>query len=179
MMNTRITTISQAARKALCVAAAILLAFALCLVAGCNGNAGNADTRSAASPAASASAASSASEAALSVQEDGSYTSKDEVAAYIHKFGHLPGNFITKTAARKAGWVPSKGNLDEVCPGKSIGGSVFENYDGTLPDARGRIWKECDIGYTGGRRGAERIVFSNDGLVFYTADHYETFEQLY
>ena len=115
----------------------------------------------------------------LSVVEDGSYTSKDEVALYIHEFGHLPDNFITKTAAKKAGWVSSKGNLDDVCPGKSIGGSEFYNDDGQLPDAKGRRWKECDIGYTGGYRGAERIVFSNDGLIFYTGDHYRTFEQLY
>ena len=119
------------------------------------------------------------SAAVLSVSEDGAYTSKDEVALYIHEYRHLPGNFITKTAARKAGWVSSEGNLDEVCPGKSIGGSEFHNDDGQLPDARGRTWKECDINYNGGYRGPERIVFSNDGLVFYTADHYQTFERLY
>ena len=114
-----------------------------------------------------------------SISEDGSYTSKEEVAAYIHEYGHLPGNFISKTKARKAGWVPSKGNLAEVCPGKSIGGSEFHNDDGILPDAKGRTWKECDINYTSGTRNAERLVFSNDGLIFYTADHYRTFEQLY
>ena len=122
---------------------------------------------------------SGASQAAASVSESGSYTSKDEVAAYIHEFGHLPANFISKTKARKAGWVPSKGNLDEVCPGKSIGGSRYHNDDGALPDARGRTWTECDIGYEGGFRGSERIVFSDDGLVFYTGDHYQTFERLY
>ncbi len=113
------------------------------------------------------------------VEESGTYTSKDEVAAYIHKFGHLPSNFISKTKAREAGWVASQGNLDEVCPGKSIGGSRFYNDDGLLPDAPGRTWTECDIDYHGGSRGAKRIVFSNDGLIYYTADHYKTFEQLY
>ena len=113
------------------------------------------------------------------MDEHGEYNSKDEVALYIHEYGHLPSNYISKTKARKAGWVSSKGNLDEVCPGKSIGGGTFYNDDGLLPEASGRSWKECDIGYTGGYRGAERIVFSNDGLIYYTDDHYKTFEQLY
>ena len=113
------------------------------------------------------------------VDEDGWYTTKDEVALYLHTYGRLPGNFISKTKARDRGWVASEGNLDEVCPGMSIGGSRFYNDDGQLPDKKGRQWTECDINYHGGYRGSERIVFSNDGLVFYTADHYETFEQLY
>lgn len=125
----------------------------------------------------------SAPDAGLAVAEDGRYTSKDEVALYLHLYGHLPSNFISKTKAREAGWVSSKGNLDEVCPGMSIGGSDYynEGWDGEelLPEAKGRTWKECDINYHGGYRGAERLVFSNDGLIFYTADHYQTFERLY
>ena len=113
------------------------------------------------------------------IDENGSYTSKDDVALYIHIYGHLPKNYISKTKARDKGWVASKGNLDEVCPGKSIGGSRFYNDDGQLPDKKGRYWTECDIDYHGGYRGEKRIVFSNDGLIFYTGDHYETFEQLY
>lgn len=115
----------------------------------------------------------------LAVTEDGWYTGKEEVALYIHEFGHLPGNFISKTKAREAGWVASEGNLDEVCPGMSIGGSRFHNDEGKLPDANGRTWTECDIDYEGGYRGEKRIVFSNDGLIYYTDDHYETFERLY
>ncbi|ACV22016.1 Ribonuclease precursor [Slackia heliotrinireducens] len=115
----------------------------------------------------------------IAVTENGEYITKDEVAAYIHEFGHLPGNFISKTKAKDAGWKSVSYDLDEVCPGKSIGGSRFYNDEGLLPDADGRTWTECDINYTGGNRGAERIVFSNDGLIFYTSDHYETFEQLY
>ena len=111
--------------------------------------------------------------------KDGSYTSKDDVAAYLHAYGRLPKNFISKTKARAKGWSPSKGNLDEVCPGMSIGGGQFKNDEGALPDARGRTWRECDVNYHGGPRGAERIVYSDDGLIFYTPDHYQTFEQLY
>ncbi len=113
------------------------------------------------------------------VEKDGWYTTKDEVALYIHTYGRLPGNFISKTKARDRGWVASEGNLDDVCPGMSIGGSRYYNDEGQLPDKRGRQWTECDINYHGGHRGAERIVFSNDGLIFYTDDHYQTFEQLY
>ncbi|MEE8717468.1 MAG: ribonuclease domain-containing protein [Coriobacteriales bacterium] len=111
--------------------------------------------------------------------QDGRYTSKDEVALYVHTYGRLPSNFITKAQARAEGWVPSEGNLAEVCPGMSIGGDEFYNDEGALPDAEGRRWTECDVGYDGDRRGPERIVFSNDGLVYYTADHYRSWERLY
>jgi guanyl-specific ribonuclease Sa len=113
------------------------------------------------------------------VEEDGTYTSKDEVALYLHTFGHLPSNYITKSEARKQGWVASQGNLHKACPGKSIGGDYFSNYEGLLPDASGRTWTECDINYVSGRRGTERIVFSNDGLIYYTSDHYKSFVRLY
>ena len=119
------------------------------------------------------------SDSGATVTEDGTYTSKDEVAAYIHQFGHLPSNFITKKEAKALGWVSNEGNLGEVAPGKSIGGDYFGNYEGQLPEAKGRSYTECDIDSTGGYRGAKRIIFSNDGLIFYTEDHYNTFEQLY
>ena len=112
------------------------------------------------------------------VTEDGHYNSKDEVALYIFTYQKLPGNYLTKSEAEDLGWVSSKGNLDEVAPGMSIGGNRFGNYEGLLPDAKNRTWTECDINYEGGFRGAERIVFSNDGLIYYTADHYETFEKI-
>lgn len=115
----------------------------------------------------------------VEVTEDGQYTSKDEVAAYIHQFGKLPSNYISKSKARKLGWDSSEGNLGEALPGMSIGGGVFKNHEGMLPEAPGREYRECDIDYDGGKRGAKRIVYSNDGLIFYTGDHYETFEQLY
>jgi hypothetical protein len=171
---------------------AALLAVALALVVGClplsgclgspDGVSGATASGAAASGAAASGGTTSSGAGAAttaSVTEDGTYTSKEEVSLYIHTFGHLPSNFITKTKAKEAGWVSSKGNLDEVCPGKSIGGSKFYDDDGALPDARGRTWKECDVNYHGGFRGQERIVFSSDGLVYYTPDHYQTFEQLY
>ena len=114
-----------------------------------------------------------------SIDEDGTYTSKEEVAAYLNEYGHLPDNFITKKEARKLGWVKEEGNFSEVAPGKSIGGDYFGNYEGTLPEADGREYHECDIDYDGNRRGAKRIVYSNDGLIYYTEDHYETFTLLY
>ena len=113
------------------------------------------------------------------IDENGEYTDKDNVALYIHTYGHLPVNYITKEEAEKLGWDSKEGNLEEAAPGKSIGGSHFGNYDGTLPEEQGRKYKECDIDYEGGHRNAKRIIFSNDGLIFYTGDHYENFEQLY
>ena len=111
--------------------------------------------------------------------EDGSYTSPDDVAEYLHFYGHLPDNFITKNEARNLGWDSQAGNLDEVAPGMSIGGDTFGNREGLLPKADGRNYYECDVNYEGGYRGGERIVYSNDGLIFYTDDHYKSFEQLY
>lgn len=110
--------------------------------------------------------------------EDGSYTSKEEVALYIHQYGHLPENFITKREAESLGWPG--GNLEPYAPGKCIGGNHFGNYEGRLPEKKGRSYTECDIDTLGKRsRGAKRLVFSNDGLIYYTEDHYETFELLY
>ena len=115
----------------------------------------------------------------VSVEKNGKYTSKDEVAAYINKFAALPSNYITKEQARKLGWVSSRGNLNEVAPGKSIGGDRFGNYEQLLPSKKGRQFFECDIDYHGGRRNTKRIIFSNDGLIYYTEDHYNTFQLLY
>ncbi|MDE7008033.1 MAG: ribonuclease [Lachnospiraceae bacterium] len=113
------------------------------------------------------------------ILEEGTYTSKEEVAEYIAVYGHLPDNFITKKEAKALGWVSSEGNLAQAAPGKSIGGDYFGNFEGILPEKEGREYHECDIDSDGGYRGAKRIVYSNDGLVYYTEDHYETFELLY
>lgn len=112
------------------------------------------------------------------VKESGEYSSRDEVALYIHLFGHLPANFITKKQARELGW--QGGGLQDFAPGCSIGGDRFGNYEGLLPQAEGRFYTECDIDTCGApSRGAKRIVFSNDGLIFYTDDHYQSFIKLY
>ena len=114
-------------------------------------------------------------ENAPSVEKDGSYTTPEDVAEYIHTFGTLPSNFITKNEAKKLGWVSSEGNLWDVAEGMSIGGDRFGNYEGQLPEGD---YKECDVNYYGGFRGSERIVFSDEGI-YYTNDHYESFTQLY
>ena len=109
------------------------------------------------------------------VEEDGWYSTMEEVAVYLTLYEKLPGNFISKYDAEELGWDNRKGNLDKVAPGCSIGGNRFGNYEGLLPEAKGRKYTECDINYDGGYRNGERIVFSNDGLIFYTSDHYQTF----
>lgn len=109
---------------------------------------------------------------------DGSYTTKEDVALYLHTYGKLPNNFITKKEARALGWTG--GGLDDYAKGKCIGGDAFGNYEGLLPEKRGRTYTECDIDTLHKKsRGAKRIVFSNDGLIYYTDDHYESFELLY
>lgn len=115
----------------------------------------------------------------VSVKKGQSYSAKEEVAAYINEYQELPPNYITKAEAQKLGWDNTKGNLWEVTDQKSIGGDRFGNFEGLLPKAQGRQYYECDIDYYGGYRGAQRIIYSNDGLIFYTGDHYKTFVQLY
>ena len=112
------------------------------------------------------------------ITETGSYTSKEQVAAYLHKFHKLPANYITKNQAKELGW-PKKGTLDRVAPGKSIGGDHFGNFDRKLPTDKGIKYTECDIDYVKGSRGAKRIVFDNKGHIYYCGDHYNTFEKLY
>jgi len=115
---------------------------------------------------------------AAALNEDGSYDSKEDVALYLHLYGHLPDNYITKKEAEALGWTG--GSLEPYAPGKCIGGSRFGNYEGLLPAADGRKYTECDIDTLGkSSRGAKRIVFSNDGLIYYTGDHYASFELLY
>lgn len=109
----------------------------------------------------------------------GTYSTRDEVALYLYTYGELPPNFLTKSEATALGWDSGRGNLWEVAPGAAIGGDVFGNREQRLPGETGRRWYECDIDYDGGYRGAKRIVFSSDGLIYYTEDHYETFTLLY
>ena len=115
---------------------------------------------------------------APAIDENGTYSSKEDVALYILTYGKLPSNFITKNEARALGW--DGGALEPYAPGKSIGGDYFGNYEGLLPEADGRTYTECDIDTRGASgRGAKRIVFSNDGLIYYTEDHYESFTLIY
>lgn len=110
------------------------------------------------------------------LDEDGTYSSKEDVALYIFTYGHLPSNFITKKEAKKLGWTG--GPLEPYAPGKCIGGDYFGNYEGQLPE--GHRYTECDIDTLGASsRGAKRIIFSDDGLIYYTGDHYESFTLLY
>ena len=111
--------------------------------------------------------------AVAAVVRTGFYTSRDDVAAYIKAFGTLPGNFITKAEARRLGW--QGGPVEPYAPGKSIGGDRFGNYERQLPDGR---YKECDIDTKGRPRGAKRIIFSDDRRIYYTGDHYRTFEKV-
>lgn len=161
---------------------AALLIFALAMT-GCSASQGIADEK--AGTASDETAGESVNETAADdiedsddVSEDGIYTSKDDVAQYIHIYGHLPSNFITKKEADELGWPG--GSLEPYAPGKCIGGNRFGNYEGLLPEKDGRVYTECDIDTLGAdKRGAKRIVFSNDGLIYYTEDHYESFELLY
>ena len=137
------------------------------------------ETRAAKKSATATRASERGSEAGAGIREDGSYTSRDEVALYLHTYGKLPKNFISKKDAEEQGFRFGEGDFGEAFPGMSVGGSRFGNYEGQLPEKAGRRYYECDIDYQGGRRNAKRLVYSNDGLIFYTDDHYKSFTQLY
>ncbi|MDA3042865.1 MULTISPECIES: ribonuclease domain-containing protein [unclassified Campylobacter] len=118
-----------------------------------------------------------------SAQDNGAQTpvselciSKECVSEHIKAHGKLPSNFITKKQANTLGW--SGGDLHAYAKDKSIGGDRFGNYERALPAKKGRIYTEADIDYKGGARGKKRLVFSNDGLIFYTKDHYKSFERV-
>lgn len=111
---------------------------------------------------------------APAIAEDGEYTDPHSVALYLRAYGHLPGNFITKREARDLGWPG--GDLWQYAPGKSIGGDRFGNYEGLLPE--GTTYRECDLNYAGGPRGPERLVYGENGSIYYTGDHYASFEKL-
>lgn len=115
----------------------------------------------------------------LTVNKSKAYTSRDEVALYIHTYGTLPKNFISKQEAQSLGWDSAVNYVGDVAKDKSIGGDRFGNFDRKLPTARGRQYYECDIDYKGKKRNAKRIVYSNDGLIYYTDDHYDSFTLLY
>lgn len=102
----------------------------------------------------------------------------DGVDLYVAQYGSLPENYLTKKAAQRLGWIPLFGNLSEVLPGMLIGGDIYKNRDKRLPDAPGRVWYEADFDYDGGYRNHCRLLYSNDGLVFVTYNHYLTFQEI-
>ena len=112
-------------------------------------------------------------------QWDYPITDPQQIVNYLDRYGELPDNFITKREARSLGWDSSYNYEGDVAPGKSIGGDVFGNYEGSLPSKKGRKWYECDTGYRGKKRGASRLIYSSDGLYYYTEDHYRTFTRMY
>lgn len=125
-----------------------------------------------------ASASAEKTEQKAQIDENGTYDSAKDVALYIHTYNKLPPNYITKKEAKALGW--NGGSLEDYASGKCIGGDRYGNYEGLLPEKKGRHYTECDIGTLGkSSRGAKRIVFSNDGLIYYTKDHYKTFTLMY
>ena len=103
---------------------------------------------------------------------------EDGADYYLANKGKLPPNYISKKVAKSFGWKSKSGNLSEVARGKIIGGDIYKNIEGRLPQANGRIWYEADINYISGYRGLDRIYYSNDGLIFVSYDHNTTFYEI-
>ena len=158
--------------------ALLVLLLVFSVLSGCGGAAPDVPSSTAAPAADAVSPGEPDKFSPAALDEGGEYTSAEDVALYLHLYAHLPQNFITKKDARALGW--NGGGLDDYADGKCIGGDRFGNYEGLLPDAPGREYHECDIDTLHAvSRGAKRIVYSNDGLIYYTEDHYESFILLY
>ncbi len=116
----------------------------------------------------------------MRTKEVGTATEKgfDGADAWLMYRSRLPDYYLTKEEAIKLGWVQREGNLADIAPGKQLGGNIFLNDLGKLPDMKNRIWYEADINYTVGFRNTQRILYSNDGLVFVSYDHYQTFYEI-
>lgn len=132
------------------------------------------------SPTASQSAASTYSKREKSVKENGqsgdnirSLTDENTVVPYVKEHHRLPPCYITKREARQNGWNPSEGNLCDVLPGRAIGGDYFSNRERRLP--QNNRYYEADVNYDCGHRDADRLIFTKDGDVWITYDHYRTF----
>ena len=117
-------------------------------------------------------------EDAAVIDEDGTYNSPEDVSLYLYTYDCLPDHYLTKTEANALGW--SGGSVERFGDGYAIGGDRFQNRERALPHTDGRLYYECDVNTWGkNERGPERIVWSNDGLIYYTPDHYATFILLY
>lgn len=106
-------------------------------------------------------------------------TQQQKVADYLHQHQRLPAYYLRKNEARKQGWDPASGNLCNILPGRAIGGDHFSNRENVLPDQPGRRWFEADVNYQCGHRGSDRMLYSSDGLIYVTHDHYRHMEQIY
>ncbi len=112
-------------------------------------------------------------------QDIASLTSEQRVVSYLQQHQRLPDYYIGKNAARRQGWDPARGNLCQVLPGRAIGGDRFSNREGSLPEKQGRNWFEADTNYRCGHRGSDRLLWSTDGMIYATHDHYRHFERIH
>jgi hypothetical protein len=104
-------------------------------------------------------------------------TDEETVVDFVRQNNRLPDYYTTKDQARKLGWKPETGNLCDVLPGRAIGGDRFGNRENKLPKNKSRKYFEADLNYNCGRRGTDRLIYSSDGLIFITKDHYKTFQK--
>ncbi len=93
---------------------------------------------------------------------------------WLRHYGQLPDNYHSESDLRALGWKQGDSPV-KFAPEKMVTRGEYENMNGHLPDAPGRVWYEADINYYSGKRNGHRILWSNDGLLFVTYDHYRTF----
>lgn len=160
----------------------VLLMAAVLLLTGCAAGATETAKKNRTKPTAVVTAApvtAAPAAAETPTEEPGPIIEPQRIADYLFEHGELPENFLTKKEAQALGWDSSRNYVSDVAPGMSIGGDYFGNYEGKLPRVKGRKYYEADCWYTGGKRNAYRIIYSSDGHVWYTEDHYNTFTELF
>ena len=155
--------------KLLCALIMVMIMAAGMLLTGCGGSSGDSGNGN---------GEEEGNKQTQSIERDGTYDQKDDVRDYLVEYGKLPSNYITKNEARDLGW--NGGSVEQYAPGKCIGGDRFGNYEKKLPKNDDRdYYHECDIDTMGkDSRGAKRIIYSKDGDIYYTEDHYESFEKI-
>lgn len=105
-------------------------------------------------------------------------TDANTVVRWLQQHHRLPDVYLTKSEARRQGWNPAKGNLCKVLPGRAIGGDRFSNREQRLPMQAGRQWYEADVNDDCGHRDTDRLLYSSDGLIYLTTDHYRSFKRV-
>ena len=159
----------------------VILVAAVLLLSGCAASALETakKSRNTAVPAPAAAVTAVPETAPEPTREPGPLEEAQRIADYLFENGRLPDTFLTKKEAQALGWDSYVNYVSDVAPGMSIGGDYFGNYEKKLPVVQGRKYYEADCYYRGGKRNAYRIIYSTDGHVWYTEDHYNTFTELF
>ncbi len=116
-------------------------------------------------------------EKASTVQSNEVINTFEGVADYIVKYGRLPDNFITKAEAAKLGGTRKRQSRRSSAWKKHRRRYLSKQRKAASRCGRTRMERSRHQLYIG-IPGSDRIVYSNDRLVYKTTDHYKTFTRM-